>query len=250
MTVLLAGRTAIVTGAARNIGRSIALALAAEGAAVIVNAAHSAAAVAETVSLVEIAGGRALACLADITREDEAERLAACAAATFGGIDILVNNAAIRREATLGELTYDDWRAVLAVTLDGAFLCAKAALPYLQKSSAGAIVNMGGMSAHSGSAHRAHVMAAKSGLVGLTHALAHDLAADGITANCVVPGLIETVRGAAAGGVPEHHKRATNLAGRRGEPDEIAALVAFLCGPQARYITGQTIHANGGAFLT
>ncbi len=250
MADLLGGRTAIVTGAARNIGRAIALALAAEGAAVVVNAARSAEAIAETVSLVEAAGGRAAACLADVTREDEAQRLAGFAAETFGGIDILVNNAAIRREATLAELTYEDWRAVLAVTLDGAFLCAKSALPWLQRSGAGAIVNIGGMSAHSGSAHRAHVMAAKAGLVGLTHALAYDLAADGITANCVVPGLIDTVRGNAAGGVPEHHKRAATLLGRRGESDEVAALVAFLCGPQARYITGQTIHANGGAFLT
>jgi 3-oxoacyl-[acyl-carrier protein] reductase len=247
---LLEGRTAIVTGAARNIGRAIALALAAEGAAVVVNAANSAEAIAETVGLVESAGGRAGACLADVTHEDEAQRLAGFAAETFGGVDILVNNAAIRREATLAELSYEDWRAVLAVTLDGAFLCAKAALPLLQRSGAGAIVNIGGMSAHSGSAHRAHVMAAKAGLVGLTHALAYDLAVDGITANCVVPGLIDTVRGHAAGGVPEHHKRVATLLGRRGESNEVAALVAFLCGPQARYITGQTIHANGGAFLT
>ncbi len=250
MTAALQKRTAIVTGAARNIGRAIALALAAEGAAVVVNAASSAAAVAETVRLVEDAGGRAVACLADITTEAGAERLAACAAESFGGVDILVNNAAIRREAALADLTYEDWRGVLAVTLDGAFLCAKAALPYLKRSGAGAIVSLGGMSAHSGAAQRAHVLAAKAGLVGLTHALAHELAPDNITANCVVPGLIETVRGGAAGGVPAHHLHAATLLGRRGEPDEIAALVAFLCGPHARYITGQTIHANGGAFLT
>ena len=146
-------------------------------------------------------------------------------------------------------MSYAEWREVLTVILDGAFLCSKAVLPHIRASSAGAIVNIGGLSAHTGSPGRAHVVAAKSGLAGLTRALAHDLAADGITVNCVVPGLIDTVRGPSTGGTPAMHNQHRTLVGRRGRPEEVAALVCFLCGPNARYLTGQTMHANGGAFL-
>jgi 3-oxoacyl-[acyl-carrier protein] reductase len=112
------------------------------------------------------------------------------------------------------------------------------------------IIFMGGMSAHTGSKDRAHVVTAKMGLVGLTKALAHDLSEFGINVNCVVPGLIDTVRGESAGkGTPEHHKKNTSLIGRRGDVSEVAQLVQFLCSDKSRYITGQTIHANGGAFL-
>jgi 3-oxoacyl-[acyl-carrier protein] reductase len=122
-------------------------------------------------------------------------------------------------------------------------------LPYLSHAPAASIINIGGMSAHAGSTGRAHVIAAKAGLVGLTRALACDLADYAITTNCVVPGLIDTQRGHSASGEPEHHRRAKTLLGRRGTAEEIASLVRFLAGPQARYITGQTIHANGGAYL-
>ena len=246
----LDGKVAIVTGAARNIGRAIALELARAGAKVVVNAVSSADEAAETVKMIENVGGDAILLMADITDEAAVKKLAMEAATFYGSIDILVNNAAIRREASFDELDYAKWRQVTSVILDGAYLCARAALPYLRYSLAGSIINIGGMSAHTGSGRRAHVLAAKAGLVGLTHALAHDLAADRITANCVVPGLIETIRGHSAGENPEHHARAGTLLGRRGTPEEIAALVRFLAGPDARYITGQTIHANGGAFLT
>ena len=126
--------------------------------------------------------------------------------------------------------------------------CSHAALPHLIASGRGAIVNIGGLSAHTGASRRAHVIAAKAGLVGLTRALAHDLAPYTITVNCVAPGVIDTVR--EDKGEPGHHAVLKPLVGRRGTPEEIAALVAFLCGPEARYITGQTIHANGGIFLT
>ena len=167
----------------------------------------------------------------------------------FGKLAVMVNNAAIRRESSFDELDWAQWRAVLGVILDGAYLCAHAATPWLRKSPAGAIVNIGGMSAHGGSAGRAHVLAAKMGLVGLTRALAYDLSDDGVTANCVVPGLIDTARGKSAQGTPAHHATHTTLLGRRGTTQEVADLVAFLCGPKARYLTGQTMHANGGAYL-
>jgi len=245
----LAGEVAVVTGAARNIGRAIAVALGRQGASVVVNVHTSADMAEETAALVRDAGGQALVHLGDVSQPRGAHGLIDAAVAQFGRIDILVNNAAVRRESGIDDMQWEQWREVTGVILDGAFLCAQAATPWLRKSPAGAIVNIGGMSAHAGSSGRAHVMAAKMGLVGLTRALAHDLADSSVTANCVVPGLIDTVRGHSATGAPAHHGSHSTLLGRRGTAEEVADLVAFLCGPQARYLTGQTLHANGGAYL-
>ncbi len=247
----LSGRVAIVTGAARNIGRSIAESLARAGASVVVNALSSAAAAEETAQAIRAEGGAAIVHIADVTDEAATQGLAAAAVEAFGGLDILVNNAAIRREVAFADLTPAAWREVMGVILDGAYLCTRAALPHLQRSAMSSIINIGGLSGHTGSPRRAHVVAAKAGLAGLTRALAHDLGPDGITVNCVVPGLIDTVRGASAtGGTPAMHSLHRTLVGRHGQPDDIAALVCYLCGPQARYLTGQTLHANGGAYLT
>ena len=244
----LAGRVAIVTGAARNIGRAIALALCDAGAAIAVNGRASKVDVDSVVAEIESRGGKAVAVMADIADEAAVAAMMKTVAERFGRIDILVNNAAVRPEKPFESLTLSDWRAVHSVILEGAFLTSKAALPHLKSSGAGAIVNIGGMSAHTGARHRAHVVAAKSGLVGFTRALAHDLAEWGITANCVVPGLIDTVR-APGTKPPQHHQMNKTLAARFGAPQEIAATVRFLAGPEARYITGQAIHVNGGAYL-
>ena len=244
----LAGRTAVVTGAGRNIGRAIALQLAAAGAAVLVNARANREQAQAVVREIEQKGGRALAHLADVADAEAVQAMMTAAVARFGRIDILVNNAALRREQPLEQMSLGEWREILGVILDGAFLCVKAALPLLRASGVGAIVNIGGLSAHTGARNRAHVVTAKAGLVGFTRALAHELAADHVTVNCVAPGLIGTAR---APGAPEpaHHQVHGTLAGNRGTPDDIAATVRFLCGPEARYITGQTFHVNGGAFL-
>ncbi len=239
---------ALVTGSSRNIGRAIAVALARDGAAVMVNARTSSEAGARVVAEIQALGGRAAFHAADVSRPADVEALVAATVAAFGALDVLVNNASVRRERPFAELGFDEWREILGVTLDGAYLCSRAALPHLVASGRGAIVNIGGLSAHTGSAGRAHVVAAKAGLVGLTRALAHDLAPHHITVNCVSPGLIDTAR-ANAGPGPAHHAMHAPLVGRRGEPDEVASLVRFLCGPEARYLTGQTIHANGGAYL-
>jgi 3-oxoacyl-[acyl-carrier protein] reductase len=245
----LDGRVAIVTGSGRNIGRAIALALAAGGAAVVVNARHNRAEADEVARAIERGGGQALVYIGDIVDAGAVQAMAAAALARFGRIDILVNNAAMRDEKAIEQMTIADWRAVMAVILEGAFHCVQACLPALKQSAAGAIVNIGGLSAHTGSRHRAHVIAAKAGLIGLTHALAHDLAAHKITVNCVSPGLIERPRDP---GLPEpqHHQVNRTLFGQNGTPGDVAAVVRFLCGPGGRYVNGQTIHANGGAFLT
>ncbi len=245
----LNGKVAVVTGSARNIGRAIALALARAGAAVVINAQKSGEEAKATADAITAEGGRAIVQLADVTQEEDSAALVDAALKAFGRLDCLVNNAAVRRETPFAEMTLADWRAVNSIILDGAFLMARAALPALQRSGEGSIVNIGGMSAHTGAMNRAHVVTAKAGLVGFTRALAHDLAADRITVNCVVPGMIETQRGKSSAAAPAHHAGHMPLIGRRGTPEEIAALVRFLAGPQARYITGQTIHANGGVFM-
>ena len=242
---MLQGRVAIVTGSARNIGRAIAHALAEAGAAVVVNAKSSAQEAETVVQEIRNRGGQAVAKIADVGQPEQAASLIDAAVQAFGRLDILVNNAAVRREVDFEQLDYQEWRAIIATILDGAYLCARAAAPYLS-ARGGSIVNIGGLSSFTGAARRAHVIAAKAGLVGLTRALAHDLAPHHITVNCVAPGLIDTER---RGPEPAHHAKHATLAGRRGTPEEIAAVVRFLCGPEARYITGQTLHANGGVFM-
>ncbi|HET7401078.1 MAG TPA: SDR family oxidoreductase [Usitatibacter sp.] len=243
----LEGRVALVTGAARNIGRAIALALAGGGAAVVVNARQSRDEAAAVAAEIERGGARAMVHMADVADPAAVAAMVEAATARFGRLDIVVNNAAVRDVTSIDDIDLASWRHVTGIILDGAFLTAKASLAALRESGAGAIVNIGGMSANTGAAGRPHVVAAKMGLVGLTRALAHDLAGDGITVNCVVPGLIETQRTASSGAKSAHHRE--TLVGRRGTPEEVAAVVRFLCGPNARYVTGQEWHVNGGAYL-
>ena len=243
----LAGKVAIVTGAGRNIGRAIARQLAAAGASVVVNARSNQAEADGVVREIEAAGGKAMAVLADVGDAAAVEAMAQAALKRFGRIDILVNNAALRREKPIDQMSYADWREVMNATLDSAFHGVKACLPAMKKNG-GTIINIGGMSAHIGSKGRAHVMTAKAALVGFSRALAHDLAADRITANCVVPGAIDTTRPGSSPN-PAHHLTHGTITGERGKPDDVAAMVCFLCGPGGRYVTGQTIHVSGGAFL-
>jgi 3-oxoacyl-[acyl-carrier protein] reductase len=244
----LDGKVAIVTGAGRNIGRAIALTLTEAGASILINArgnrTEAEAVAREIVSI----GGRALVHIGDVSDPKAVQVMVDAALLGFSRIDILVNNAALRREKPFAEMDYAEWREILDVTLDGAFHCTKACLPALRKSGSGTIVNIGGLSAHTGAKNRAHVVTAKAGLVGLTRALAHDLADDGITVNCVVPGLIGTPRPKDKP-EPAHHLTHQTISGERGKPEDLAAVVRFLCSPGARYVTGQAIHANGGAYL-
>jgi 3-oxoacyl-[acyl-carrier protein] reductase len=240
----LAGKVALVTGGARNIGRAIALALAAGGASVVVNARESQRAIDDTVRAIEADGGRAIGALADVTDEAAVAAMVDQTIARFGRLDVLVHNAAIRVEQPFDAITLADWRRIVSVILDGAFICAHACLPHLARSPQASIVFIGGETGHRGASGRAHVVAAKAGVAGFTKALALDLAPERITVNCVVPGRIATERD-----TPSGHRRGLPPLGRHGEPHEVAALVRFLCGPDARYITGQSMHVNGGGYL-
>ncbi|MCT7376751.1 SDR family NAD(P)-dependent oxidoreductase [Chelativorans salis] len=246
----LKGRTALVTGASRNLGRAIAVTLAGRGADIAVHVASDRAAGQETAAAVEAMGRKAALVSGDLSDPETARRVVAEAASAFGRLDIVVNNAAIRPESPFETLAYEEWRKVMGIALDAVFLVSQAALPHLDESDQAAIVNIGGLTGHTGAAHRAHVIAAKAGIVGLTKAMAYELSPKGVNVNCVSPGLIETQRVANRGKAPKHHDTRTNLVGRKGYPEEVAEAVAYLCGSAARYITGETLHVNGGAYLS
>ena len=246
----LAARVALVTGAGRNIGREIALSLAASGTAVVVNVRSSVEEGQSVVDEITERDGRALLCVADVADQNAVLQMVAEVEAQWGRLDVLVNNAAVRRETKLDDISAADWHRTLAIILDGAFFCTQAALRLLRESERPTIVNIGGMTGHTGAANRLHVVTAKAGLAGMTRALAHELAPDGITVNCVAPGMIDTVRHAASSAAnPDHRRRHHTLLTRHGTAGEVAQTVAWLAGDGARFVTGQVIHVNGGAYL-
>ncbi len=245
----LAGKVALVTGGSRNIGRAIALRLARGGAAVAVVGKSDRAAAEAVAAEITAAGGSAFATLADIGEEAQVGALVEAVGDALGGVDILVNNAALRRPQALESMSLAQWREVMNVILEGPFLCARACLAHMLAVRAGVIVNIGGLSSFTGGRERGHVIAAKAGLAGLTRALAIEFADRGIRANTVAPGVIDTVRGATAEAPPVHAGHGETPLGRLGRPEEVAATVYHLCLPDSAFITGQTLHVNGGRFL-
>jgi 3-oxoacyl-[acyl-carrier protein] reductase len=244
----LRGKVALVTGAGKNIGRAIAHTLARDGATILVNGRANRAAVEAVVSEIEAGGGKAQAAMGDISDPAVAPRLAA-QAEKLGGVDILVSNAGLRRQTSFLDMSFAEWREILSVALDGAFLLGKAFIPQMvAKGQGGAFVAMSGVSTHVGTPNRCHVSASKAGLEGLMRALAVELAPHRITCNALSPGAIDTARAASAGPRPVTDRPIPLK--RFGTVDEIAAMVRLLVGPQGRFITGQTIHVNGGEFLT
>ncbi len=246
---IFAGKVALVTGSGRNIGRTIALDMAARGASVVVNGRADRAAVDDVVARIEAAGGQAIGCLSDVSDEAQTRAMVAAAVAAFGGIDIVVSNAGLRRQTPFLEMSLAEWREILSVALDGAFILCRTAVPHMLGRGGGAIVALSGISTHIGTPNRCHVSASKAGLEGLMRALAMELAPHGITCNTVAPGAVDTVRGAAAGAMPQTMTDRGIPLGRKAAMQEISAAVRFLAGPEGRYITGQTLHVNGGAFL-
>lgn len=251
MAATLSGKVALVTGAGKNIGRAIALTLARDGATVIVNGRSDAAAIEGVAEEIRAAGGVASAMLADVSVEQEVTGLANRVAEQHGGVDILVCNAGLRRQTAFLDMPYAEWREILSVALDGAFLLSRAFAPQMVARGGGAIVALSGISTHVGTPNRAHVSASKSGLEGLMRALAVELAPHGVRANCVAPGAVDTTRGVSAGAMPQSLGRDEGIPLRRkASVQEIADVVRMLAGPEGGYVTGQTIHVNGGAFLT
>jgi len=243
----LAGHVALVTGAGRNIGRAIALELAARGAAVVVNARRNAAEAERVAEEARRLGVRALAILADVGRPDDVRRLAEHALGEFPVVDIVVNNAAIRPEQPFLELSEAEWHAVLDVDLHAAFYTAKAFVPGMAERRWGRIINLTGMNALLGGVGRPHVSAAKHGLWGLTKALARELGPKGITVNAISPGPIETEHADPAARQHAQAQLGRIPLGRLGQPEDIARLCAYLASDDGGFVSGQMVAVNGAA---
>ena len=247
--MLLDGKTALVTGASRGIGRAIALCLAAEGARVAINYAGNVKAAEEVKAAIEAAGGTAILCQADIADSAAVEAMVANVVKEFGTIDILVNNAGITRDTLLMRMKDEDFAKVLDTNLKGVFYCTKAISKLMMKKRSGRIVNMASVVGLVGNAGQTNYAAAKAGVIGFSKSAAKELASRGITVNVVAPGFIGTDMTA---GLPESVKKKmlTDIPlGRMGEPEDVASAVLFLASDQASYITGQVVNVDGGMVM-
>jgi 3-oxoacyl-[acyl-carrier protein] reductase len=245
---MLSDKVAIVTGASRGIGRFIAVALAAQGAKVVASA-RNAEALESLVAEIRTQGGEAVAVVADVAVETEANNLIEQTVATYGRVDILVNNAGITRDGLLLRMKNDDWDAVLDTNLKGAFLCTRAAAKFMSKQRNGRIINISSVVGEMGNAGQVNYSASKAGLLGLTKSVARELARRNVTVNAVTPGFI----------VSEMTEKMTDKAreamaeqiplGRLGEAEDVANAVLFLASDQSSYITGQVLGVNGGMYM-
>lgn len=243
----LEGKVALITGASRRIGRAVALGLAEHGADVAVTARSARGEIDAVAEEVRRIGSNSVAVMGDVTSEADAADMVSAVVGELGRIDILVNNAAIRRGCPMLEMSLEEWREINSVVLDGTFLMCRAALPVMLAQGAGTIINVGGVSGHIGAKGRAHVAAAKAGLTGLTKAIAVEFADRGIVANCVAPGKIGGKRSATSGSSPE--MSIPIPLGRQGKISEAAGIIVMMCLPSARFMTGQTVHVSGGLFM-
>ena len=241
-------KVAIVTGAAKNIGRATCESLSKLGFNVLVHANSDKDGALETLNIVKKNGVNADIMIGDLTIEETSKDLVS-EASNLGEVSILVNNASQREFNKFDDMTFDQWRFVMSINIDTLFHTCKAVIPEMKKNNWGRIVNLGGLSAHISAIGRAHVITSKSAVIGFTRALAMEYAESGITINSVVPGLIDTVRGASAGRGLVHPSHSNPPIGRKGYPVEVATMISNLCGPNSDFITGQTIHVNGGSYF-
>ncbi len=247
--MLLTGKTAIVTGGSRGIGRAIALCLAAEGANVAVIYAGNTAAAEETLQAITDKGGKAISIQCDVANEDAVTAMVKQVKEQFGSIDILVNNAGITRDGLLMRMKTADWQAVLDTNLTGTFFCTKAVTKWMMKQRSGAIVNLTSVVGLTGNAGQANYAAAKSGIIGFTKSVAKELASRGIRANAVAPGCIDTDMTAVLSDAVKEEMLKTIPLGRVAQPEEVAKAVLFLVSDCASYITGQVLNVDGGMVM-
>ena len=241
-------KVAIVTGAAKNIGRATCDSLSKIGFNILVHANSDKDGAAETLEIVKKNGVNGDIFIGDLTKEDTSHHLVN-AGSEIGNVSILVNNASQREFNKFDDMSFEEWRFVLSINLDTLFHTCKAVIPEMKKNNWGRIVNLGGLSAHISAIGRAHVITSKSAVVGFSRALAMEYAETGITVNTVVPGLIDTIRGVSAGRSLVHPSHSNPPIGRKGYPVEVATMISNLCGPNSDFITGQTIHVNGGSYF-
>ena len=244
----LEGKVALVTGSGRNIGRATVLEFARRGANVVVNARSNRGEADSVAKEAESLGVKALSIVADVGDEGQATAMVDQAIAEFGGVDILVNNAGLRQMSSITEMSTDEWRQVLAVNLDAPFFLSRAVIPGMIEKGWGRIINVSGLNAFKGRASWAHVCSGKMGALGLTRALSIELAPNGILVNHIVPGAFDTRLQDNEGARPAGQRAVGIPLERLGLPEEIATTCAFLASDDATFITGQTIHVNGGAF--
>ena len=247
--MLLDGKTALVTGASRGIGRAVALRLAEGGARVAINYAGNVKAAEEVKAAVEAAGGTAILCQADVADSAAVEAMVAAVAKEFGTIDILVNNAGITRDTLLIRMKDEDFAKVLDTNLKGVFYCTKAVSKLMMKKRAGRIVNMASVIGLVGNAGQANYAAAKAGVIGFSKSVAKELASRGITVNVVAPGFIGTDMTADLPETVKEKALADIPLGKMGEPEDVANAVLFLASDQASYITGQVVNVDGGMVM-
>lgn len=238
-------RVAVVTGGARGIGRAIALSLAADGHRVAVNCRRGLEEAKEAVASIEATGGEAIVAEGDVTQAADVEALFGRVEDAFGPVSILVNNAGIRRDALSLRMSNDDWRDVLATNLDGAFLCSKRALRSMIRQRWGRIVNVSSVAGLHGSRGQSNYSASKAGLIGLTRTMALEVASRNVTVNAVAPGLVATELTLSLPAARFEELEATVPMKRAGRPEEVAAVVRFLCSEEAAYMSGTVVTVDG-----
>ncbi len=241
-----AGKTAVVTGGSRGLGRAVCLELAKGGANVVFCYAGNEAAAKETTAACEALGAKALAVQCDVAKADEVKALMDAAVKEFGRIDILVNNAGITRDGLLMMMKEEDFDAVIAANLKGTFLCMKAVSRIMMKQRYGRIVNLSSVVGLRGNAGQVNYAASKAGVVGMTKSLAKELASRGVTVNAVAPGFIATDMTAAMTDAAKEATLASIPLQRLGAPEDVAHAVAFLASDEAAYVTGQVLCVDGG----